>query len=224
MPDHLRIAGLVCERRGVRVLNGVSFTCGIGQAVGVVGPNGSGKSTLLKVIAGVLPPISGQIFLDGESLIGSADFERVARGVVFVPQERGCFMRMTIYDQLLLAACSRHVWPDPARSVQELSERYGTDTFLKRYGFELSGGQRQLVSIVRAALQKPKLLLLDEPTTGLDTNAITEVVEATRTLISSLSGAALIVEHRMSLFGDLVQQRVTLGPSVAAAGHSGLHA
>lgn len=210
MNSVLEIHMLDCERRGVLVLSDLSLHCASGEAVGIVGPNGSGKSTLLKVIAGLIKSRRGRVLLEGQDISMEPAHLRVRRGVVIVPQERGCFLRMRIRDQLLLAASRQGLWSDAQRAMLNLADQYGIHSLLDRQGFELSGGQRQLIAIVRAALQRPKLLLLDEPTTGLDASGVREVVDATRTLLSSMNGAVLVVEHRMSLFGEQIARVVRL--------------
>ena len=149
------------------VLHGISFAVQPGQAVGLMGRNGMGKTTLIRAMLGLLPLRAGQILVDGEDISREPPFRRAQRGIAVVPEGRGVFAGLTVLENLRLAA---RPGADGARPWTEervlatfprLGERIG------HRGGQLSGGEQQMLSIGRALMTSPRLLILDEATEGL---------------------------------------------------------
>ncbi len=161
----LEVVGLAAGYLGERVIEDINVEVRTGEAVAIVGSNGAGKTTLFRVLAGLLRPMQGRVTLDGESLT-RRPAHRVARaGIAYVPAERHLFPAMTVKTNLVLGADPRR----PDRETQELVY----DLFprlkerLRQQARTLSGGEQQMLAVARALMSQPKLLMLDEPTTGL---------------------------------------------------------
>lgn len=150
----------------VPVLRDVSLEVGTGEAVAVIGPNGSGKTTLFKAIAGMLRPRRGRIIYDGARLDGRPPHEVVRLGIVYVPAERELFPQMTVLENLELGAYTSHATRDERlRLVWSLFPRLAERK--RQFAETLSGGEQQMLAIARGVMARPKVLLLDEPSTGL---------------------------------------------------------
>ena len=145
----------------VQAVEGVSFTVEDGEMVALTGPSGSGKSTLLHLAAGLLTPDSGEVLLDGKA----PDPKGVSIGLV--SQQYGLLPWKKVQGNILLPLLLRREKIDP-EALSEVTEALGIGTLLDRYPHELSGGQRQRVALARVFMQKPRLLLLDEPFAALD--------------------------------------------------------
>jgi branched-chain amino acid transport system ATP-binding protein len=189
------------------ILNGIDLTLEEGMVTCLVGPNGAGKSTVLKTLSGLLRPRSGRILLGGNDIRRLSPAQVLARGVVHVTQERSLFPLMTLWDNLLLGG---HVLTDRTlvrRRAAAIAERFPLvgERRNERAG-DLSGGQQKLVEIARALMLEPRLILLDEPTMGLDPKS--------RHLIFQLVGE-LNAEGRTVL---LVEQNARAGLAIAHHG------
>jgi branched-chain amino acid transport system ATP-binding protein len=203
----LRLSGLRAGYGQADVLRGVDLEAEAGSITCVIGPNGAGKSTILKVLSGLLKPRRGSVELDGASIGGLSPAAVLARGVVHVPQERSLFPLMTIWDNMLIGGHSLRDRGLVARRAEAIAERFPivAERRHERAG-ALSGGQQKLIEIARSLILEPKLILLDEPTMGLDARARSAVFE----MISGLNG-----DGRTVL---LVEQNARLGLSVADVG------
>lgn len=151
------------------ILQGVNLVARKAQITTVLGANGVGKSTLLKAIYGFLPPASGEVALDGHSLIGVPTHQRIRMGISFVTQQPSVFPWMTIEDNLELGAWTFR--DDKARLKRKLEENYARFPTLKdrrkSHAGTLSGGQQRMVELGRTLMTEPKVILVDEPTAGL---------------------------------------------------------
>jgi len=206
MSASLRLDGVVAGYGRGDILCGIDLTVEAGSVMCLVGPNGAGKSTVLKTVSGLLRPREGRVLLDGEDISGCSPAQILERGVVHVSQDRNLFPLMTVWDNLLMGG---HVLEDRAlvrRRAAAIAERFALvrERRDERAG-ELSGGQQKLVEIARALMLEPKLILLDEPTMGLDPKArhlifelVREVNEEGRTvlLVEQNARAGLAIAHR----------------------------
>ncbi len=187
----LAVEDLAIGYGGTQVVHGVSLRVAPGQVVCVMGRNGAGKTTLLKGIIGTLRPRHGRILLDGREITHLPPYERARAGLGYVPQGRGIFPHLTVYENLLIGLESA-----PRRDGQ-LEEVYTLFPVLaqmaRRTAGVLSGGQQQQLAIGRALMGRPRLLLLDEPTEGIQPS----IVEQIEAAIASLKGriAVLLVEQ-----------------------------
>lgn len=195
------------------VLDGISLTLSPGELVGLIGPNGAGKSTLLRLIAKLIPPEQGLIVLDGKEL-GSLNQRSVAKTVALVPQQAQLAFGFPVREVVLMG---RHphlsrFQPEGAEDyqiVQEAMVSTETGQFAERPVTELSGGERQRVLLARALAQKPRLLLLDEPTAHLDLKYQFRVLRLVRKL--AVQGmAALAAIHDLNLAGRFCDRLVLL--------------
>jgi branched-chain amino acid transport system ATP-binding protein len=193
----------VLELHGVRagygaaeVLRGVDLVLEPGTITCVVGPNGAGKSTVLRTVSGLLRPRHGTILLDGTDIAGMSPGAVLRRGVVHVPQERGLFAGMTVWENLLMGA---HILRDTAevrRRAAGVAERFPIVNERRRdRAGSLSGGQQKIVEIARALMLEPRLILMDEPSMGLDPKARRLVFETITGLNRDHGHTILLVEQ-----------------------------
>jgi branched-chain amino acid transport system ATP-binding protein len=202
----LRMQGVVAGYGRGDILRGIDLELEEGTITCLVGPNGAGKSTVLKTLSGLLRPRAGTIDFAGETISRCSPAELLSRGIVHVAQERSLFPLMTIWDNLLMGG---HILRDRAlvqRRAAAIAERFALvrDRRDERAG-ALSGGQQKLVEIARALMLEPKLILMDEPTMGLDPKArhlmfemVSELNAEGRTLllVEQNARAGLGIAHR----------------------------
>jgi branched-chain amino acid transport system ATP-binding protein len=202
----ISIRGLVAGYGQDDILRGVDLEVESGSIVCVIGPNGAGKSTVLKAISGLLRPRLGSVEIGGTPVTGCSAREVLALGVVHVPQERSLFPLMTVWDNILIGG---HVLRDERlvrRRAEELAKRFPLirERRRDRAGL-LSGGQQKLIEIARALLLEPKVILMDEPSMGLDPKSRRTVFDTIRTLneggqtvllVEQNARAGLAVAHR----------------------------
>jgi branched-chain amino acid transport system ATP-binding protein len=149
-----------------RAVRSLDLTVEAGEVVTVLGANGAGKSSLLRAIQGLVKPASGAIRFNGESVAGVSAARRVSRGLVLVPEGRQIFTSLSVHDNLLMGAYSRH--DDVAPEIDKIYQRF--PNLARRrdmFASVLSGGEQQMLAIGRALLSRPKLMMLDEPSLGL---------------------------------------------------------
>lgn len=159
-----------------QVVYNVSFDIQDDEKLVILGRNGVGKTTLLKSIIGLLPAKTGNIYLNEQKLTGFKPYERSRRGVAYVPQGREIIPQLTVQENLELGALAHHV--DYETKVQEIFEYFPVlQQHLKRKGGVLSGGQQQQLAIARALMSDPKILILDEPTEGIQPNIVSDIAD-----------------------------------------------
>ncbi|TGG80091.1 MAG: urea ABC transporter ATP-binding subunit UrtE [Aphanocapsa feldmannii 277cV] len=195
----LRVEGLDTYYGESHILRGVDLAVPSGQMVCLIGRNGVGKTTLLRTVMGLLQPRSGLVCLDGEPLGRRPPHERAHAGIGYVPQGREIIPWLTVRENLMLGlealpgGLVRNRRIDPL--VFELFPVL--ETFLNRRGGDLSGGQQQQLAIARALLGKPKLLLLDEPTEGIQPSIVLDIERAVRRSIETTGISVLLVEQHL---------------------------
>ena len=195
----LDIRGLNVYYGESHILRDVDLSVAPGEMVCLIGRNGVGKTTLLKTVIGLLRQRSGDLQLQGRDLDGLPPHARARVGVGYVPQGREIIPQLTVRENLLLGlealpggmARNRHI--DPL--VFELFPIL--EKFLARRGGDLSGGQQQQLAIARALLGKPKLLLLDEPTEGIQPSVVLDIERAVRRIIATTGISVLLVEQHL---------------------------
>jgi branched-chain amino acid transport system ATP-binding protein len=214
----LEVTGLVAGYGRLTALKGVSVSVHDGEIVFIVGPNGAGKSTLLKSIAGLMAPHAGTIAFKGIDIAGRPP-ERLCRaGLSLVPEGRSIFRTLTVQENLSIGATIR---TDKAEAAADLNRVLETFPILKsRYrgiAGNLSGGEQQQLAIARAILQRPSLMMIDEPSLGLAPLVIDQVYESLRKL--NASGLTLLVVEQSTARILDVATRVY----VLRNGHVALH-
>ena len=193
---------------GSHILRDVSLRASAGQVTVVLGRNGVGKSTLLKSIMGLVPIQSGSITLAGQVIDRAAPFDRVRAGVGYVPQGREIFGRLTVQENLAMGLASK---PAGTPLPQQLFEWFPVlHEMRNRRGGDLSGGQQQQLAIARALAAGPKLLVLDEPTEGIQPSIIKEIGRVIRQLASQGDMAILLVEQYYDFSRDLADSYVVM--------------
>ncbi|HEX9290216.1 MAG TPA: urea ABC transporter ATP-binding subunit UrtE, partial [Anaeromyxobacteraceae bacterium] len=189
----LKVEELDQHYGGSHILRRVSFEAAPGEVTAVLGRNGVGKTTLLKAIMGLVPVSSGRITFAGADLTRAPSHERVRAGIGYVPQGREIFPRLTVEENLKMGLAVRPAGtPIPAR-IFELFP--ALKTMLGRRGGDLSGGQQQQLAIGRALAMQPSLLILDEPTEGIQPSIIKDIERTIAALAEEGSMAILLVEQ-----------------------------
>ena len=193
---------------GSHILRDVSLRASAGQVTVVLGRNGVGKSTLLKSIMGLVPIKSGSIALAGQPIDRATPFDRVRAGVGYVPQGREIFGRLTVQENLAMGLASK---PAGTPLPQQLFEWFPVlHEMRNRRGGDLSGGQQQQLAIARALAAGPKLLVLDEPTEGIQPSIIKDIGRVIRQLASQGDMAILLVEQYYDFARELADQYVVM--------------
>lgn len=195
----LSVQGLNVFYGESHILRDVDLTVRPGQMVCLIGRNGVGKTTLLKTVIGLLQQRGGRVQLEGEDVSSLGPHHRARRGIGYVPQGREIIPQLTVRENLLLGlealpgglARNRHI--DPV--VFELFPIL--ESFLNRRGGDLSGGQQQQLAIARALLGKPRLLMLDEPTEGIQPSVVLDIERAVKRIIATTGISVLLVEQHL---------------------------
>ena len=187
------------------VLKELSFELRQGELLGILGHNGAGKTTLMRTIAGFLPATGGSISLDGRDVTAKAAHERARAGLGYVPQGRRIFPALSVRENLELAANRDG---KPVDEVLALFPRI--KPLLERRGGQLSGGEQQLLALARCLCIGPKVVLLDEPTEGIQPSIIEELIETLRELNRSIGLTILLVEQNLECLTALTSRILVL--------------
>jgi urea transport system ATP-binding protein len=194
----LQISGLNVYYGESHILRDVDLTVPEGQMICLIGRNGVGKTTLMKSIIGILKPRTGHLDYQGHNLITKTPDQRARLGIGYVPQGREIIPRVTVEENLLLGLEALPKRPKKASIPEEIFELFPVlKTMLSRMGGDLSGGQQQQLAIARALMGQPKLLLLDEPTEGIQPSVILEIEAAVRRIIATTGISVLLVEQHL---------------------------
>ncbi len=200
----LRVENLNQYYGGSHILRNLSFEVQTGQVTTLLGRNGVGKSTLLKCLMGLLPAAAGTITFDDNEITRQPSHRRVQAGIGYVPQGREIFPRLTVHENLLMGLAPKpRGTPLPTRIFELFPV---LQQMLNRRGGDLSGGQQQQLAICRALVLSPKLLILDEPTEGIQPSIIKDIERAIRTLAEEGSMAILLVEQYYDFARSLSHQ------------------
>jgi urea transport system ATP-binding protein len=215
----LEMVGVTAGYGRSTVLFDINLSVPKGGAVAIMGHNGAGKTTLLRVAVGLIPVKSGKVFLDGEDVTRARPNRRVRNGLGYVPQGQLCFPQMTTMENLQLVS-------NVKSDIDEVLDTFPALTGLlnKRSGL-LSGGQRQQLSIARALLGKPRLLILDEPTEGIQPNVVAEIEQIIVDLTRRSDFTLLLVEQHVGFALRSTDEYYVLeSGSITGKGEGGEHA
>lgn len=201
----LNVTGLRTGYGRIPILNGVSFAVEVGEFIGILGHNGMGKTTLLKALMGFLPATGGVVRFDGQDVTAAQPHQRARLGVGYVPQGREIFPGLTVYDNLRMG-CSKESGVEQDTIAEVLEEFPRLKPLLDRSGGALSGGEQQLLAIARCLCGKPRLVLLDEPTEGIQPSIIDEIVEVLQRLRANSGLTMILVEQNLDFIAALSQR------------------
>jgi branched-chain amino acid transport system ATP-binding protein len=201
----LEVVGLAAGYLGDRVIEDIDVEVRTGEAVAIVGSNGAGKTTLFRAIAGLLPPAAGRVVLEGKDLTRRPAHRRARAGIAYVPAERHLFPAMTVKTNLVLGAYPGRPDRETLELVYDLFPRLRERP--RQQAGTLSGGEQQMLAVGRALMARPRLLMLDEPTTGLGPKIAQVAFEAFAEL--KKQGITLLI----------AEQQVPLALSVADRGY-----
>src|SRR6478736_7220434 len=193
---------------GSHILRDVSFEVPAGACTTILGRNGVGKTTLLKCLIGVVPTRSGSISFKGANITSLPPYERARSGIGYVPQGREIFPRLTVAENLEMGLATR---PRGASLPQRIYEMFPVlKQMLRRRGGDLSGGQQQQLAIARALAMGPRLLVLDEPTEGIQPSIIKDIERAIGTLAATGEMSILLVEQYYDFARSLADQYLVM--------------
>jgi len=194
----LEVEGLVKSFGKRRVVDGVSLTVDKGEIVGLLGKNGAGKTTTFRMTIGMLKPETGAVRLNGEDLAGKPMYLRARKGLGYLSQEPSVFQRMTVEDNILAILETLNISEKERRDKLELLlDELGIKKVRKTMAYSLSGGERRRLEITRALAISPKLILLDEPFSGVDPIAVFEIQEIVAQLRDKGMGI-LLTDHNVT--------------------------
>jgi len=204
----LKVDGVNQYYGGSHILRNIALEAKVGEVTVILGRNGVGKTTLLKSLMGVVPVKTGTIKLDGKDITRDTPYERVRQGVGYVPQGREIFARLTVQENLRMGLAYKNGGtPIPA----ELFELFPVlKQMLNRRGGDLSGGQQQQLAIARALAAGPKLLILDEPTEGIQPSIIKDIGHVIRMLAGRRTMAIVLVEQYYDFAAELADQYLVM--------------
>jgi len=203
----LQVKNLSAAYGQSEVLHGIDFEVQPGEIVALVGRNGMGKSTLMKSLIGVMPARSGQIVVDGKDVVALPSHQRVARGLAYVPQGRQIFGTMTVEENIEtgLVVTGKS---DIPREIYDLFPILSD--FKKRRGGNLSGGQQQQLAIARALASDPKILLLDEPTEGIQPSIIKDIARLLKEIRDLRNICIVVCEQVLSFVLDVADRLLVM--------------
>ncbi|HWE33866.1 MAG TPA: ABC transporter ATP-binding protein [Solirubrobacteraceae bacterium] len=189
----LTVDGLTTDYGPVRAVDDVSLEVARGTVTSVLGANGAGKTSLLRTISGLVRPSAGRVVLDGQEITRTPVEEIVRRGLAHVPEGRGVVTELTVDENLRLGGLWRGRDAAPLTEIYELFPRL--EERRQQPASRLSGGERQMLSIGRALVARPRVLLLDEPSLGLAPLLVAQIMSLVRRLADTLGLAVLLVEQ-----------------------------
>jgi urea transport system ATP-binding protein len=208
----LKVEGINQYYGGSHILRNVGFEAKAGEVTVVLGRNGVGKTTLLKSLMGVVPVKTGSIALDGAAITNDTPYQRVRKGIGYVPQGREIFGRLTVQENLAMGMATRKSGSEVPSELYELFPIL--QTMKGRRGGDLSGGQQQQLAIARALAAQPRLLILDEPTEGIQPSIIKDIGRVIRMLadrgLNGVRMAIVLVEQYVDFAAELADQYLVM--------------
>jgi len=205
---NLSVSGLNQYYGGSHILRELAFDVPAGKVTALLGRNGVGKTTLLKTLMGLVPAASGNVRFGGRDLTRAAPYERVRAGIGYVPQGREIFPRLTVAENLEMGLATR---PRGERVPARIFDMFPVlGQMMRRRGGDLSGGQQQQLAIGRALAMGPKLLILDEPTEGIQPSIIKDIERAIRALAATGEMAILLCEQYYDFARSLADQYLVM--------------
>ena len=217
----LEVKALSAGYGRVPVLHGVDFTVDDGEIVGVLGHNGMGKTTLLKTIMGIVPATGGVIGYAGLDLTRERASERARLGLGYVPQGRGIFPNLTVHDNIRMGIAAHG--GDEEEAVRRILAGFPRlEPLLDREGGALSGGEQQLLAIARCLISEPELILLDEPTEGIQPSIVDAIIELLRELNREQGVTIVMVEQNLDFITELSDRVLLLQKGVISGEVKGM--
>lgn len=193
----LQAENLVKIYRGRKVVNEVSISLEQGEIVGLLGPNGAGKTTTFYMVVGLIKPLSGRVFLDGQDITRFPMYKRAKQGIGYLAQEASIFRKLSVEDNIRsVLQFTPHSRAEQERKMEQLIEEFSLGHVRKNRGDLLSGGERRRTEIARALAVDPKFILLDEPFAGVDPIAIEDIQKIVSALREKHIGI-LITDHNV---------------------------
>ena len=222
MKNILEVRDLQVAYGAIQAIKGIDLHIREGEMVALIGANGAGKTTTLKTLAGLLSPVAGQITFDGKAHAAIKSYDLIRQGLALVPEGRGIFPKLTVYENLEMGAFSRTDGKDAIQA--DIERMFGIFPRLKERAFQLagtmSGGEQQMLAIARALMGRPKLLLLDEPSMGLAPIIVQKIFE---TIVEVVKGGVtlLLVEQNARLALQTCQRAYVIdGGRIALEGQA----
>ena len=198
----LEVKGLGSGYGRVPILHGIDLAVGEAEIVGILGHNGMGKTTLLKTLMGIIPATAGSIEFDGLDITRLPAHERNRMGLAYVPQGRGIFPNLSVYDNIRMGIATHD--DDEDQAIRRIIEEFPRlERLLEREGGALSGGEQQLLAIARALISEPHLVLLDEPTEGIQPSIVDEIADILKKLNRKRGISIVLVEQSLEFITEL---------------------
>lgn len=199
------VKGLQAGYGQSRVVHGVDLNVAQGEILAIMGRNGMGKTTLFKTLVGMLPAMGGEIAIDGQRVSGMESFKRVRHGIAYVPQGRMIFPTLTVEENIRTGLRGRALADPVPHEIYALFPVL--HEMRRRRGGDLSGGQQQQLAIARALVTQPKVLMLDEPTEGIQPSIIKDIARSLLE-IRSMKNLAIIVSEQVLSFTLQIADRL----------------
>ncbi|UXT85247.1 ABC transporter ATP-binding protein [Agrobacterium tumefaciens] len=201
--DLLTTNGLRSGYGRIPILFGIDLSVAEGEFVGILGHNGMGKSTLLRTLMGHIPATGGTISFNGQDIARASPAARARAGIGYVPQGRQIFPTMSVIDNLRVGAAHKSQKDAKAVIDQVIEELPRLKPILTRTGGVLSGGEQQILALARCLCAEPNLILLDEPTEGIQPSIIEEMKDTLKALAAARNLSILLVEQNLQFISDL---------------------
>lgn len=193
----LTITNLKKSYKEKNVISDISLQINSGESVGLLGPNGAGKTTTFYMVLGLIAPDSGSISLDDQSINNSPMYKRARKGIGYLPQEASIFRKLNVEDNIRAVIEITGIDKSERKNkLESIMEEFNLEPLAKRYGYQLSGGERRRVEIARVIAVDPAFILLDEPFAGIDPLAVIELKKTLQQLSDKGIGL-LITDHNV---------------------------